>query len=71
MAKRATVEFYECEHNGDLNMYCDDLRKCGANIERTEINEYAEVGQVTFTVEGDWSAFVTAFKETEAYDFLN
>ena len=72
MAKKPhTVEFYECEHEGDLDIYCDDLRASGANIGETSINADAEIGKVTFTVEGDWSKFVTAFKKTESFDFLN
>jgi len=66
------IEFYECEHEGDLDDYCHDLRKSGATIVGTSVNHRAEIGYVRFRVkDDDYEAFFAKFKQTDAYEFIN
>ena len=65
-----TLEFYECEHQGDLDHYTDDVLSCGASIIKKEINYEAEIGKVLIEV-NDSKLFWNKFKETESYEFLN
>lgn len=67
---RLTVQFYECEHQGDLDHYLDDLTSCGASIIKKEINYEAEIGEVLIEV-NDSKLFWNKFKETDSYEFLN
>jgi hypothetical protein len=62
-----TLAFYECEHSGDLEVYLADLRKAGAKILSTSINE-AEIGRVRIQV-ADRATFIEAFKKTDSYGF--
>jgi hypothetical protein len=68
--KTLRLEFYECEHGGDLDYYIGDIIECGGQIKRSDVNEDAEIGWVTFDVK-DEDSFMEKFKETEAYQFLN
>ena len=65
-----TISFYECEHDGDLEDYVDDVVESGGKIVSSEINEEAEIGRVTVEVE-DREAFFEKFKKTDAYCFIN
>lgn len=53
------VEFGECEHYGDLDMYCDGMARHGARIIKAWMPcpEYAEVGiaQVEVRDEAQWN----------------
>ena len=62
------IEFYECEHDGDLNNYISDLQESGASVIDSNINHEAEIGHVTIEVE-DYEAFLEKFKETDSIDF--
>lgn len=68
--KTITLTFYECEHEGDLDNYADDVRECGGKVIDSEINEDAEIGRLTVQVE-DKATFLAKFKETDAAQFLN
>jgi len=62
-----TLEFHECEHEGDLDHYIDDLPRC--KVISTNINKSAEIGTVVIRVH-DRKKFWDEFRETEAYEFL-
>jgi hypothetical protein len=65
-----TFEFYECEHEGDLERHLENLQECGAVIEGTKINLEAETGVVVCTI-ADLRSFWAAFKLTESYEYQN
>ena len=67
--KTINLEFYECEHQGDLDNYISDLPK-GVYVTHRSINYSAETGNITIQVEDD-KAFWEEFKKTDAYEFLN
>ena len=67
---KMNLSFYECEHEGDLEQYIEDVTACGGTVVDSEINDEAEVGHVTVEVE-DRKAFDVKFKETDAYQFIN
>ena len=67
--KRLTLEFYECEHQGDLDNYIADFPK-GTVIISKSINSDAETGTVVIEVYNS-AMFWDLFKETDTYGFLN
>lgn len=68
MSFNTALSFGECEHDGDLDVYCVDLTKCGATIKSRSVMEDEEQGYVEIEVE-DWNEFLVKFKETESYGF--
>lgn len=70
MAKRRTISFYECEHQGDLNNILEDMRSCGAKIGYTQLDVDEETCTIEYEVE-DMGEFAVQFKDTESYDFIN
>ena len=68
-----TLEFYECEHDGDVRRICEDLESCGANIVSTSLNQETEIATITFKIKENSSmaAFRRAFQQTESYGFIN
>ena len=62
--------FYECEHDGDLDMYIEELERCGAKVENREVDTISETGIVICTIE-DRPTFRDKFDPTEAREFLN
>ena len=69
---RKSIEFYECEHGGDLENYLSDMRDCGATIISSYVDSEDEIGYVTYEVDEDnLETFMDKFKDTEAYDFVN
>lgn len=66
--RKIVLEFYECEHYGDLENYMDDIRACGGTIESSSIDIDSEIGVVECTVPDD---FERKFKTTNSYEFLN
>lgn len=71
MPRRGVIVFYECEHNGDLDSYLTDLRRCpGVKILGSTVDEDAEEGRVMVEV-ADLQAFIAAFRQTGAYGFSN
>jgi hypothetical protein len=65
---QATLSFYECEHNGDLENYISDIRDSGGRIIGSKVDLEEEIGYVLF--EHD-STFWGKFKKTESYTFIN
>ena len=65
---RFEVQFDECEHEGDLEEYVNDLQESGAEIIDHNINYDAECGYVTIEV-SDTKDFISKFKQTNSFDF--
>jgi hypothetical protein len=70
MMDKITLSFYECEHEGDIQNYMEEIARCGAKIEDYHLDYEEEVGVVSIVVE-DKKGFWKKFKETEAYGFLS
>lgn len=68
--KTAVIRFGECEHEGDLDNYADDLEKSGAKILSSYVNEDAECGTIKIEVE-NVQKFLEEFKKTDSYCFSN
>ena len=66
--QRHILTFYECEHNGDLDNYADDITACGGVIESQRVYPDEEVGVIECKVPHD---FWRKFRTTDAYEFLN
>ena len=66
-----TIYFSECEHEGDMRNYTDDLYDCGAVIVSSELNSDAETCKITidFSSEEKMDNFYSKFKETDSYGF--
>lgn len=64
-----TLEFYECEHSGDVQRYERDIVACGGRVTNYRLfrNETCEI---EFQV-SDEAQFWAEFKHTSAYGFLN
>ena len=69
---KATLKFYECEHENDLSHYKDDIIASGGKIisSRLSDNEDSETGVIVFEIE-DKAAFLVKFKVTDSYGFSN
>lgn len=65
-----TLEFYECEHNGDLDNYITDIEESGGKVISSELNYDREVGIVVIDVADD-KVFMEKFSNTDAYGFIN
>lgn len=64
-----TMDFGQCEHYGDLDRYCIDIRRCGGRVTHQALNMKAEVGTATVEVV-DKAAFMAAFEQTKSAGFL-
>ena len=64
------LSFGECEHEGDMNTYIDDLHKSGASVLEYEIDEDEEEGTVQIVID-DLSEFLAKFRKTESFGFCN
>jgi hypothetical protein len=62
------LTFYECEHDGDLNNYLDDIVDCGGEILNKSIDYDSEMGIVQIKID---DLFWSKFKKTESYEFLD
>ena len=65
---KLTIGFYECEHDGDLSNYADDVRKAGGAVLKRQLNEDEEAGYLLVEV-ADKAAFIAEFRKTESYQF--
>ena len=72
MSRTIQLHFHECEHDGDLNTYLEDVQECKTvlNIVSTEINHEAETGDVYVEIT-NIDDFIEEFKGTYACDFSN
>jgi len=66
--KEANILFTECEHDGDLETYLEDLRQSGAKILNSSVNEEEETGTVRVQIE-DIKSFIEKFRQTDSYEF--
>jgi predicted enzyme related to lactoylglutathione lyase len=67
--KRTTIYFSECEHNGDLDEYIEDIEKSGGKVIHAAINTEEETAMCQVDIIDD--DFAERFKKTNAYDFSN
>lgn len=67
--KKITLNFYECEHQGDLDTYINDLPK-GTRVISKSIDYDDETGTVVIEVD-NVAIFWVEFGKTDAYQFLN
>lgn len=67
--KRLYFTFTECEHNGDLENYANDVRNSGGTIISSRVNAEEEEGYMTIEVD-DESKFWDRFNKTDASDFV-
>lgn len=65
---KATLYFYECEHNGDLDEYISDIVKSGGKILDKKINYEAETARVDVEID---ETFAEKFRTTRAFGFSN
>jgi hypothetical protein len=66
--KKIRLHFCECEHNGDLDNYKDDIRASGGKVVGSELNYEAETGWVDVEID---ETFWDKFKQTDSYGFSN
>jgi hypothetical protein len=64
------LRFYECEHQGDLNAYLDDIRACGGQVLQSQLSEADEEGVAQIEVT-DFPAFKAAWEQTDSADFAD
>lgn len=67
-SKKGWITFNECEHDGDMNAYIDDLVKSGAKVFDKNINEDDETCRIYIEV-SDFDDFVSKFSKTDSYGF--
>ncbi len=65
--KRILLSFYECEHNGDLDVYEEDIIESGGKIINSYVDTDLEQGLVIVEVD---DSFMKIFKEIESYQYL-
>jgi len=68
MGKQFTIVFYECEHNGDLDTYAEDIMSCGARVDAKTLNYESEMGIVEAHTP-NIKEFEARFKQTDSYQF--
>lgn len=66
--KTITIHFYECEHEGDLDNYLQDVQDSGGKAVNYNLNSDAETCDVDVEVE-NVEDFLLKFKLTDACDF--
>ena len=64
-----TLIFSECEHEGDLDHYIDDITKSGGKVLMSKINYDTESAEVVVEYEED--EFLEKFINTNAFQFSN
>lgn len=66
---RIRMNFYECEHQQDLQMYKKDLLDCNAEIVNSSIDADNEIGTIDFDIK-DKEKFMQEFQKTMAFEYL-
>ena len=66
--KDLRIEFSECEHDGDLRVYLNDLTESGAIILDSVIDDGEETALVNIRVV-DVNDFLKKFKMTDSHGF--
>ena len=62
------IYFSECEHDGDLDNYADDIRKADGIVVSTLLDYDGEEGKITVET-SDFKSFMEKFKQTKSYDY--
>ena len=65
--RKIIINFYECEHHGDLDNYAEDVTASGGVIESQNVDTEEEIGTIECSVPND---FWTRFKTTNAFEFV-
>ena len=65
---KVTLHFHECEHQGDLDNYLNDLMDSSATILTSEINYDEETAEVVVEVVA-YGIFLNIFEDTDSYEF--
>ena len=68
---KTIIDFYECEHGGDMDNYIDDLYESGAVIVSSQLNFDEETYKIVvdFEKEEKKEKFLIKFKETDSFSF--
>lgn len=66
--KEIWINFHECEHDGDLDTYKNDIRNAGGKILSSEINYDEESAVVHIEID---DSFMHKFKGTDSFGFSN
>ena len=66
--RKIILNFYECEHYGDLDNYASDVEASGGVIESREVDTEEEIGTLECSVPQD---FWDRFKTTSSYEMLD
>jgi len=66
--KTIKLYFYECEHEGDLGNYKEDVRDSGGKILNSGLNYEAETGWLEVEID---DKFWERFKQTNSYGYIN
>jgi hypothetical protein len=61
------ITFGECEHEGDMSDYVEELQRAGASVLRAELNEDAECCTVELRIAS--AAVMQAVEATDAWEF--
>jgi hypothetical protein len=64
-----TLIFLECEHEGDLDNYLDDIKKSGGKVLLSRIDNDEVIAEVVVEYEED--EFMEKFINTNAFQFSN
>lgn len=69
---KIVINFTECEHSGDMDMYYGDIQDAGGNPiwDSITIDHDAEEGSIEVEVQ-DLKAFRTEFKKTHSFHFAS
>ncbi len=70
MSQTLHLRFYECEHDGDLQTYLEDVQKSGAKVLDHHLDTNAEEAVVKLQIE-DFQTFKADFQKTESADFAD
>jgi len=69
--KTYVLRFSECEHDGDLDNYKNDIINSGGKIVDSGIFYEEETGWVKVEIDTNgYNDFMTKFKQTDAYGFM-
>lgn len=66
--KKKILQFFECEHRGDLDNYIGDIVRCGGQVLSSVVYPDEEMGIVVAMVD---PTFIGKFNETDAFQFLD
>ena len=67
---KTTLYFTECEHNGDLQNYIEDIQLSGGRIIDTDIDIHEETCSIKFEFDNK-DEFLKNFMVTDSYEFSN